>query len=263
MRKSHAVLSAAVTALLAAQASAVTLAPAVYREVISLSCTDGGTFAGADDLSPEAINAGGTDWSGSAETTVSPRVSAALTVGAVTGCATGVFHRSFADVTYQLAVIALPGAPAVSVNVLIPGVGEATGPNAGLIGLLDFRWDGITFSGNQLVSRTTGSGGTVSLNHTFALLLSADAVVQVTLRATCDYRGLPGSCSAFLDPLAHIDPTQTVLVGGVSHPITDFFTLQFSANLVPEPAASALLAIGAGCLLYARARRRPGRSAGH
>lgn len=88
------------------------------------------------------------------------------------------------------------------------------------------------------------------------LWLSPGTVLMIGLTASCNVSGVAGSsayCSADVDPIMFLDQKALDdLLGGNSFLLGDFFELEVSPNLVPEPALWPL----AACALAAALARR-------
>lgn len=88
------------------------------------------------------------------------------------------------------------------------------------------------------------------------LWLSPGTILMVSLAASCNVTGVAGSgayCSADVDPIMFLDQKALDdLLGGNSFLLDDFFELEVSPNLVPEPGLWPL----AACALAAALARR-------
>jgi len=85
---------------------------------------------------------------------------------------------------------------------------------------------------------------------------TVDVVAQGTTSSSYAYK--TGAFQAIADPYIRIDPTFTVIVGGVERLGSEVYALEFSEGIgagVPEPATFWLLSIGL-CSLAPRARRK-------
>ncbi len=184
-------LPVATVVLLAAQASAVPLAPATYRESVGQSCPEG--VVGVADFAPESVSGqwsadqffyGFGSWGGSAATSYTPSASAAFSGSNQQSCPS--FFPAIAAVTYDVEVGGVSGAPAA--RVLFSVFGEATVSGAGGAGGISYgvaAVDPATGLGvRELVRQARNTGpGTATLNGSFPIFLRAGDRARVQFSA--------------------------------------------------------------------------------
>jgi hypothetical protein len=260
---------AAGIALCAGPAFALPLRPATFVESAS-ACSAGVQLDGAvglDNLQPEAVHiegsatttAGDVSWNGTAITQGSPdpRASAQATNTNVGGACSPLVA---AALTYDVEVVPVAGAPSVAVRVFFSAYGEVANGSpftTGSVGTIQVTVRGVdptsgNVAGSPLWTVYNLNNLAYTLNESTTLFLRGGDVVRVFMNANCVTQ--IGSCSAFIDPLPVIDPTQLIVVDGVNRPATDFFSLAFSSN-IPEPGSGGLAALGLGLLVCARRAR--------
>jgi MYXO-CTERM domain-containing protein len=251
--------------LLAVPAQAVPIAPATYREGVGSGGATCPNVSGADNLAPESVSGawssdqafyGFGSWSGSATTSYTPRAEVSYTGTNQQTCAS--FLQATATITYEFEIMGPAGGP--QVHVLLPVTGEATSIGTA-IGFLGYRVrpvDPVTgfLVGADIAYYSSYTGptagpGSISLSATYDAYMRPGDRARAQLDAGCG--AFNGSCSAFIDPLPLIDPSQTIFWNGASVPATSLYSLQFSSN-VPEPGSAGLAALGVALLFWIRRR---------
>ncbi len=250
-------------ALAAGPASALPVRPATFYESASADVNgvqvDGAV--GADDLLPETVSIQGSgtnmlgqpvSWDGTATTSGAP--SPRATAQATNVNLSGSLVRGL--VTYDVEVVAAPGAPSAPVRVLFSAFGEVetTSPfTTGSVGFISLIVKGVDPAtgftvGPDVWNVRNEDNRSYVLNESTTVFPRAGNILRIQMTASCQTS--IGSCSAFIDPLPVIDPTHLIFVDGVDRPATDFFSLAFSSN-IPEPASGATAALAIALLLYA------------